>query len=340
MSDARSAEIETFLRGCGWQGADMEPLAGDASSRRYFRLRRGEDPAVLMDADPANGESVGRFSRVGRWLLQKGYSAPRIFAQDATRGFLLMEDLGDALFARLVADRPGDETWLYRAATDFVADLHRQRPPAFLARADGPALAGLVALAPQWYLPGIGAEPGASADRIAPLIGTLYDGLADMAPVVSLRDFHAENLIWLDARQGPARVGLLDFQDAFVTHPAYDLVSLLQDARRDVSAQTEADCLGRYMGGKGLDQDAFLGAYALIGAQRALRILGIFARLCLRDGKPRYLEFVPRVWRYLERNLHHPALAPLAEAVQNGLPEPTAERLERIAQKCGNFRDH
>ncbi len=323
-----------FLAACGWQNAQSAALAGDASPRRYFRLSRGADRAVLMDADPARGERVERFLQVGRWLLSKGYSAPVIIAEDVALGFLLLEDLGDGLFAQRVAGDNHQEAPLYRAATEFLADLHRHEPPAFLALADGGALADLVALTPKWYLPGIDAAVTASAGRIAPLISTLYRQLADAAPVVCLRDFHAENLIWLPQRSGVGRVGLLDFQDAFAAHPAYDLVSLLQDARRAVSTKTEAACIARYITMNELDQSRFLGVYALLGAQRALRILGVFARLSMHFGKVHYLAFIPRVWGYLQRNLAHPALAELAEAVHKGLPEPTAERLQRIADKC------
>jgi aminoglycoside/choline kinase family phosphotransferase len=272
--------------------------------------------------------------------LAKGYSAPQIYGEDPACGFLLLEDLGDALFARMVSRDATDEARLYHAATDFLVDLHRHHPPVFLARADGRALADLVALTPEWYLRGVEDCANAASAKVVTLIASLFDHLAVAPPVVSLRDFHAENLIWLDGRQGVAQVGLLDFQDAFATHPAYDLASLLQDARRDVSVDLEADCLARYMAATGAQQAPFLAVYALLGAQRALRILGVFARLSLRDGKPRYLEFVPRVWGYLGRNLAHPALAELADAVADGLPAPTPDRLERIAKKCGQYRNH
>ena len=144
MTEARQAEIVSFLAAWGWRDADRAPLAGDASPRRYFRLRQGADRAVLMDADPSRGESVERFLAVGRWLLAKGYSAPAILAEDVARGFLLLEDLGDGLFARLVAEGHSEELPLYRAATEFLADLHQHLPPAFLAHADGRALADLV----------------------------------------------------------------------------------------------------------------------------------------------------------------------------------------------------
>ena len=337
MTDTRLAEIETFLQQSCWGGSDRAVLAGDASARRYFRLTKGVDRAVLMDADSTRGESVGRFLAVGRWLLAKGYSAPQILALDEARGFLLLEDLGDDLVARLVAADPHREVPLYQAVVAFLADMHHQEVPGFLSVADGPVLADLVELAPKWYLPGIGAAPGKASARIGPLIADLYARMNDGPPVVSLRDFHAENLIWLPDRSGVAKVGILDFQDAFATHPAYDLVSLLQDARRDVSLATETACIAGYCRTRGLDQNRFVAIYALLGAQRALRIIGVFARLSMHFGKPRYLDFAPRVWGHLDRNLAHPALAELADVVQRGLPRLNPERLQRIADKCGTY---
>ena len=334
MTDPRPTEIAVFLQRAGWADATLRPLAGDASARLYARLTRGRDSAVLMDADPRRGEQVGSFLAVGGWLSAQGYSAPHVLAQDPDRGLLLLEDLGDALFARLVAEEPACEAPLYRAATGFLADLHRHRPPAFLAAGDGPALAALVAILPDWYLAGMDA-PASAAQALPGLIAALYADLVQAAPVVSLRDFHAENLIWLPERPGPAQVGLLDFQDAFVADPCYDLASLLQDARRDVAPATETACLRAYMDAKGLEERDFLPVYVLMGAQRALRILAVFARLCLAGGKPHYLAHAPRVWAYLQRDLAHPALHRLAQAVKAAVPEPTPERLDRIKRKCG-----
>ncbi len=334
MTDARLPLIGEFLTRAGWGGATRVPLAGDASARRYFRLRRAGGTAVLMDADPARGERVDRFLEVGRWLLAKGFSAPRILAEDVPQGFLLLEDLGDALVAHLVAEDPDRERSLYLATTEFLADLHRHPPPDFLAQGDGAALSALLGFVTEFYLPGIDEPVTEAALRIAPLIGDLFRQLDDGTRVLSLRDFHAENLIWLPDRIGPARAGILDFQDAFATHPAYDLVSLLQDARRDVTLATEGACIATYCQQNALEQSRFLPVYALLGAQRALRILAIFARLCMVGGKPQYLAHAPRVWRALQRNLAHPALVDLARAVNESLPEPTPERRQRIREKC------
>lgn len=329
--DDRERDIATFLAATGWGAAHRAPLAGDASARRYERLTLGEHRAVLMDAPPERGEDTRRFDTVDRWLCDRGYSAPQILAEDHAKGLLLLEDLGDGLVARLVASAPERERTIYAATTDFLADLHRHPPPAFAAALDGPALAELTALAPDWYLRGIGAPSSEAATALPDLVRRLYDRLNDAAPVLSLRDFHSENLIWLADRSGHARLGLLDFQDAVATHPAYDLVSLLQDARRDLAEGIETAMIARYVAARGLELEEFGAIYALLGAQRALRIVGVFARLALRDRKTHYLAFLPRVWATLEHNLAHPALAELAAAVRAGLPEPTPKRIARLA---------
>lgn len=330
-------DARRFLRAAGWRDAISEPLAGDASSRRYRRLSLGARRAVLMDAPPANGQETLAFTRMADWLGARGYSAPRILHADHAAGFLLVEDLGDALFARLIEADPARQTDLYGAATAFLADLHRHAPAAFLTRLDGPALGEMTALAVLWYLPGTGGTVTAAAQSIPALIAAAHARLSQAAPVTTLRDFHAENLIWLPERTGPARVGLLDFQDAVAADPAYDLVSLLQDARRDVDEATEGQEIARYCALKGLDQGRFSAIYALLGAQRNLRILGVFARLTMHFAKPRYLDFLPRVWGYLDRDLGHPELADLAAAVHHGIPEPTPARVQRIFDQCGQY---
>lgn len=331
----RQAAAAQFLSSAGWGDAKRIALAGDASSRRYERVQVGEASAILMDARPAHGESTWPFTRMAKWLIGRGFSAPALLAADHTSGFLLLEDLGDALLARLVEAEPARETMLYSATTDFLVDLHRHDTPDFVTHLNGPALAELVRLTPRWYLPGVNATENSAASALPDLIEAHYGKLAGAVQVTCLRDFHAENLIWLPERSGTARLGLLDFQDAVVAHPAYDLVSLLQDARRDLAPQTEAAMIARYTAATGVDADQFMAAYALLGAQRALRLLGVFTRLTLHYGKPNYLAFMPRVWHSLNRNLAHPDLTDLADAVAQGLPEPTEERIERIKAQCG-----
>ncbi|MFC3170035.1 tRNA (adenosine(37)-N6)-threonylcarbamoyltransferase complex ATPase subunit type 1 TsaE [Paracoccus fontiphilus] len=321
---ARIAQRAAFVAGAGWGVARVLPLAGDASARRYFRLAGPQGSAVLMD-DPSGG--CAPFVAMTDWLRGHGFGAPAILARDAAAGLLLVEDLGDDLVARVLERDPAMAPAIYDRITDLLVDLHRHPVPDFVAPLDGPTLAEQVGLFADWYPQAAGAAGG---KEIAPLIARLHADLAaDVPPVLSLRDFHAENLLWRDE----APLGLIDFQDAVACHPAYDLVSALQDARRDVDPGIEAACIARYLAATGLDPDRFRAAYALLGAQRNLRIMGIFTRLCLRDGKDRYLSFMPRVWGYVQRNLTHPALAPLAGAVA-ALPAPDATVIERIRDRC------
>ncbi len=315
----RDAAIAAFVLRAGWGEADRRPLAGDASNRRYLRLVRGDETAVLMDAPPERGEDVRPFVRIARHLATLGLSAPAIRAADEAAGLLLLEDLGDGLFARLATADPAMETPLYLAAAEALAALHRAPPPPDLTCFTPEVMADLARLVFDWYAPGT--APVAAEDMTV----CLRNVLARHAPeptVLSLRDFHAENLLWLPDRSGPARVGLLDFQDAVVAHPAYDLVSLLADARRDVAEETRAATIRRFLDLTGHAEAPFAAAAAALSVQRNLRILGIFARLARRDGKSGYLRFVPRVWALLLRDLGHPALADLRETALRLLPPP------------------
>ena len=324
---ARIGAIAGFLHRTGWHAARLAPLAGDASARRYFRLTMPQGTAVLMD-DPAG--SVAPYLAMTEWLRSHGFHAPEVLARDPAAGLLVIEDLGDDLVARVLDRDLGAAGQVYDRITDLIVDLHRHDPPDFVPALDGPALADQVGLFAQWYPPAAGAPQGAGggvADAIAALHATLCAGVR---PVVSLRDFHAENLVW----QGDAPLGLLDFQDAVATHPAYELASALQDARRDVSPAIEDRAIARYLAATGHDPARFRAAYALLGAQRGLRIMGIFTRLCLRDGKPRYLDFMPRVWAAVRRDVAHPALAPLAAAL-DGVPPPTPATIAGLRARCG-----
>lgn len=334
----RDRQIELFLARAGWSDAARARLAGDASNRKYDRLVADDgNRAVLMDADPAKGEDVGPFLHIDAALRSAGLSAPAILAEDREHGLLLLEDLGDDLFARVLADEPALEPTLYAAATDVLTHLHRAPPPAGVRPYDGPLMGRMARLSVDWYARGAtgidppDAEGAAFADRVTGLAARL----APEAPVLVLRDYHAENLIWLPDRTGPARVGLLDFQDAMTGPRAYDLVSMLQDARRDVSPAVEAAMIARYVTQNGLDQSLFSAEYAFCGAQRNLRILGVFARLSMHFGKAWYVDLIPRVWALLQRDLAHPALSELADAAGRLLPAPTPAALQRIKDECG-----
>lgn len=331
----RMVQIARFLHSAGWAAARVEPLAGDASSRRYFRLIGDSGTAVLMD-DPTSsgqpGSDMARYLAMTDWLRARGFHAPAVLALSEPQGLLLAEDLGDDLVARVLDRDPQAAPRLYDRIADLVAELHRHPPPEFVPALDGPALARQAELFAEWYPPATGA-PGAGAG-VAAAIAALHAQLcADAPPVLSLRDFHAENLVW---RGDDAPIGLLDFQDAVATHPAYELASVLQDARRDVAPEIEERALSRYIAATGQDDTRFRAAYALMGAARNLRIMGIFTRLCLRDGKTRYLEFMPRVWDAIARDVSHPLLAPLASAL-DGVPPPSAAIIATLRARAGSM---
>ena len=320
---ARLPAMVRLIHRAGWAGARLVPLAGDASARRYFRLAEDDRSAVLMDAAPGSTDAQVAMTR---WLRARGFHAPEILAADQAEGLLLLEDLGDDLVARVLAARPDLAARVHDRMTDLLVDLHRHPPPDFLPRLDGPELARQVALFAE-YWPAAAGTPGLGG-AIAPLVAELHAGLAeDLPPVTGLRDYHAENIVW----RGEAPLGLLDFQDAVAVHPAYDLVSCLQDARRDVPEAIEQAQIARYIAATGVDPARFRAAYALLGAQRNLRIMGIFTRLAVQQGKRRYLTMMPRVWAAIARDLAHPALAPLARAIE-GIPPPRPAILDRIGR--------
>lgn len=333
MTD-RGDLADAFVAGTDWAGASRKPLAGDASNRRYERLHLRGNSAVLMDAPTDKGEDIRPFVHIARHLSALGLSAPQILAVDERHGFLLLEDLGDDLFARVIPRNPGLEEPLYQAATDALVHLHRAPPPADLRAYDPQIMLDMAALAWRWYLGSAMAEDPASEQAFRLAFAPILARHAGETPVLIQRDYHAENLIWLPERTGPARVGLLDFQDAMKGHPAYDLVSVLQDARRDVAPAIEDRMIARYVAATGQDEAAFRAAYAVLGAQRNLRILGVFGRLCLLNGKPHYVDLIPRVWDLLMRDLEHPALAPVANLIRGALPTPTTDILGRIKARC------
>lgn len=331
----REALITDFLARSGWSDATRAPLAGDASNRRYERLAHPSlGPAVLMDAPPEKGEDVRPFSAITHVLREAGLSAPALLAEDAQAGLLLLEDLGDDLFARVCARDPVLEPLLYETAIDLLADFHRHAPPADLPPYDTATYLREAELATDWYLPAATGRDTSDdlREEYRALMTDLCAPLDPIRNVLVMRDYHAENLIWLPERTGIARVGVLDYQDALAGHPAYDLVSLLEDARRDTTPELQEAMIARYLTATGLDAEEFRLAYATLGAQRNLKIIGIFTRLWKRDGKPAYLAHLPRLWTHLARDLSHPALHPLKRWVEAHLPEPTSEIRARISQ--------
>ena len=312
---------DTFLAEAGWGAAESTALTGDASFRRYWRLNRGEDSALLMHAPPPQ-EDIRPFVKVDRWLCEHGLRAPEIHAENEEHGFVLLEDFGAARMRDYLDEWPQDETETYRGAIDALVDLHT-KPAGPFPEYGWSEYAREVGLLTEWYAPaqGLDVDEGGYIDAwqeaMLPVLRNQRQG------VTVLRDYHAENIMLLGAL---GRQGLLDFQDALVGHKAYDLVSLLQDARRDVSPELERAMLDYYLS-KTDPGEEFEADYARLGAQRNAKIVGIFTRLWKRDGKPRYLDLIPRVWNLMERDLAHPALGPVAKWFDTNVPRELRDNL-------------
>lgn len=324
MSD-REDLIRSFLTEAGWATAKRGRLAGDASFRHYDRLLRAEEPAVLMDAPPPK-EDVRPFVRIARHLKALGLSAPELLAVDEENGLLLLEDLGDATYTRLL-DAEHDEAALYRLATDVLAEI-AARPESVLAGTppyDDDRLLAEAGLLTDWYMPAMaGRETDAAARAEYVDIWRRLFPVARMVPdTLVLRDFHVDNLMLLD-RPGLAACGLLDFQDAVIGPLTYDLMSLLEDARRDIDPVLIELMKGRFLKRfPCLDRAVFEASWAVMAAQRHAKVIGIFTRLCRRDGKPGYLVHIPRVWRLLEGACRHPVLAELKTWLDRHIPKET-----------------
>jgi len=321
----RSVALADFLAANGWRGKTPIVLAADASFRRYFRLADRDRSVVLMDAPPPQ-EDVGPYIAVAGMLRDLGLSAPEIYAEDRQRGFLLIEDFGDDLYTRLLA-KGADEAGLYALAIDTLIALHRAVHEAgapTLAPYDAERLLAEAALLVDWYAPSV-LGTGLTADIRDEYLDHWRAVLAEVVaqtPTLVLRDYHVDNLMLLAGRPGVRACGLLDFQDAVCGAPGYDVVSLLEDARRDVPAALRDAMIERYVAAfPALDGSAFIRAATILSAQRNCKILGIFTRLWRRDAKPGYLPHIPRVWRLLEGDLRRePALAPIATWLDRHLP--------------------
>jgi tRNA threonylcarbamoyl adenosine modification protein YjeE len=350
---ARLRALRRFLTEAGYAEAKRLRMPGDASTRSYARLSRDDGVVILMnsprrpdgpaiyDGKSYSGavhlaEDVKPFVAIDKGLRERGFSAPAIHHGDLDAGFLITEDFGTAAFIDDDPPRPIAER--YETAVDMLAALHRQSLPESLPVApkityviptfDTDALLVEVGLMLEWYLPDRGIEPTqAMRAEFALMWRDLLRKPASTAKTWVLRDFHSPNLIWLDERPDIAKVGIIDFQDVVLGPAAYDLASLLQDARIDVPEQLELVLLTRYIKARRSSDDAFDRAsfaelYAIVSAQRNTRLLGTFARLNRRDGKPQYLRHQSRIWTYLNRSLAHPALAPAREWYAANVPPP------------------
>ncbi|MXO90071.1 aminoglycoside phosphotransferase family protein [Pontixanthobacter aquaemixtae] len=311
--------IDSFLQSAGWGGAEIDPIPGDASFRRYFRIAEGARKAMLMYAPPPE-EDPAPFLHVAKWLSQHSLRAPEIYAEDAGAGWVLIEDFGNDRMRDWLDENPAGEDKSYRAAIDALVALH-SKPAGPFDPYDQVVYAREAALLTEWYCPAMGLEVDSEGyaraweEALAPMLERQDPGVS------VLRDYHAENIMLLDpSNDGSGAQGLIDFQDALVGHPAYDLVSLLQDARRDVAPELEQRMLDHYLAQVDAGPE-FIADYARLGAQRNAKIVGIFTRLNKRDGKPHYLDYIPRVWRAMERDLAHPALAPVAAWFDSNIPQ-------------------
>ncbi len=319
MSD-RAELIDGFIARSKWSDWKRAPLAGDASSRRYERLRQGDQSVVLMDAPPDGGNGTLRFAQIVEVLEGCNLCPPAVLAHDPDDGIMVLADLGPDDFAGWLANHADETSVLYSAAVDVLVSLNDVTPPTFLKHMTPQVGADMIGIAAEFY----GAADG--ADLMQEMEGALK-AHAPVADVMALRDFHAENLIWRPTENGLARVGLLDFQDAFVAPAGYDLISLLRDARRDVPPDVADGMIDRFIRMTGTGSRA---QFACLGVQRNLRILGVFARLACEMGKTRYVDLIPRVWANLLLDLDHPVLDQLKQAVFDTLPEPDPALLERL----------
>ena len=356
--DKREIEIQTFLNEAGWAQAVRNPVQGDASTRRYERLTLGDKKAVLMDApkgaetpsEPEGasvedrkalgynalarlaGPNIEAFACIANELTKRGFSTPQIIAADLDAGLMLLEDLGQGVYAKVVANDPTKERPLYEAAIDTLAAIYRSTFPAQMEfqchvwrvrEYDTAALLAETDLCLDWYAKDFGREiKGEARDEFYELYAESFKYLKAHASGLALRDFHAENLFWLPERQATSRVGLIDFQDGLFVHPAYDVMSLITDIRRDVSPELKDTLIKRFCEKSGLkDDEDFRAAYAVLSVQRGTKLLGFPVRADLKFGKPQYRKLLPRVKRHLNDDLAHPAMTDIRNWFSSHIPE-------------------
>lgn len=312
----RQLELAVFLKGTPWQNWTKNPLPADASARSYQRLTHGTGSVILMDAPSNTGEDVRPFVEIARTLIQYGLAAPRILKVATDLGFLLLEDLGKTDFASTLNHQPNSDTLLYRAATDVLLHLRQQVPPKLTKMT--PEVGGdMVRIVGKYYV-----QSSAVADDLAEAVETALANHCSTPNVLALRDYHAENLIWRPDQINHLRVGLLDFQDAFIAPDGYDLASLLRDARRDVSPRCTDQMITHFAAATNQTKEIVETAVATLSVQRNLRILGVFGRLIQTHSKRRYAAMLPRVWEHIMRDAEHPALGKLQAIIQKGIPDP------------------
>lgn len=329
MTDRSEARI-TFLASTDWATSSIEPLAGDASARRYARLTGSNVPAILMDAPPELDLKTQTFMDLATHLRSIGLSAPEVFAADLTHGFLILEDLGpDLVFNRDTSDQT-KETKLYHQLCDIALQLWNNPPPFELPSYDTTTMSEQMDLFVDWYCEHApGADQGAATELLAAVSEQLKIHLPAQTGLLH-RDFHAQNLLFLPKRAGLASIGLLDFQDAMIGPQCYDIASLLTDARQDVDPDVRDDSLAHVANVTGRDADDLSLEFALCALQRNLRIIGVFARLSLHDKKPFYPTLLPRVFAYTREALSNPSLTHLTSLFETAAPHPTSDVIKAL----------
>ena len=327
----REEQIKELLRKNNLLCAPTEKITSDASNRKYLRLTKGNKTVILMDSNPKKNEPVNNFIYFTNFLRKHHFSAPKIYDSDIPNGLLLLEDLGARNFADILKVKPKVETNIYKEAVNQLIMIQSKETPKQAKPYSTEILIEEALLFTEWYL----GETNSSrlSTQFTSLLTPLLKKIDQTKPTLVLRDFHAENLIWMNSRKNFKRVGLLDYQDALIGHPAYDIASLLKDARRDVSIEVRDIMTNHYLEKTKHNKDLFLRDYSILSAQRNLKIIGIFSRLSIRDKKKNYVKLIPRVWKNLENDFMHPDLKNLSKFINAVAPYPNVKILKTLSQE-------
>ena len=327
----REEQIKELLRKNNLLCAPTEKITSDASNRKYLRLTKGNKTVILMDSNPKKNEPLNNFIYFTNFLRKHHFSAPKIYDSDIPNGLLLLEDLGARNFADILKVKPKVETNIYKEAVNQLIMIQSKETPKQAKPYSTEILIEEALLFTEWYL----GETNSSrlSTQFTSLLRPLLKKIDQTKPTLVLRDFHAENLIWMNSRKNFKRVGLLDYQDALIGHPAYDMASLLKDARRDVSIEVRDIMTNHYLEKTKHNKDLFLRDYSILSAQRNLKIIGIFSRLSIRDKKKNYVKLIPRVWKNLENDFMHPDLKNLSKFINAVAPYPNVKILKNLSQE-------
>lgn len=327
----REEQIKELLRKNNLLCAPTEKITSDASNRKYLRLTKGNKTVILMDSNPKKNEPINNFIYFTNFLRKHHFSAPKIYDSDIPNGLLLLEDLGARNFADILKVKPKVETNIYKEAVNQLIMIQSKETPKQAKPYSTEILIEEALLFTEWYL----GETNSSrlSTQFTSLLTPLLKKIDQTKPTLVLRDFHAENLIWMNSRKNFKRVGLLDYQDALIGHPAYDIASLLKDARRDVSIEVRDIMTNHYLEKTKHNKDLFLRDYSILSAQRNLKIIGIFSRLSIRDKKKNYVKLIPRVWKNLENDFMHPDLKNLSKFINAVAPYPNVKILKNLSQE-------